>query len=72
MFVGPEVFECADPYKKVRVIAQALRNYCDPCVLAEVSSGFNQAMTRFNVNENSVEQFGAVMTYNRRLLCNVM
>lgn len=63
VFVGPEVFGCADPYKKVRAIVQAVRNYSDPRVLAEVSSGFNEAMARFNVNESSVEQFGAARTY---------
>lgn len=64
VFVGPEVFSCADPYKKVGAIVQAVRNYGDPRLLAEVSSGFNQAMGRYDVNEDSsVEQFGAARTY---------
>lgn len=63
VFVGPEVFSFADPYKKVRAIVQAVRNYSDPRVLAEVSSGFNEAMSRFNLNESSVEPFGNSSTY---------
>ncbi|WOH10767.1 hypothetical protein DCAR_0730237 [Daucus carota subsp. sativus] len=63
VFVGPEVFACGNPYKKVRAIVQAVRNHTDPRVLAEVSSGFNEAMPRFNVNENRVEQFDASRTY---------
>lgn len=61
--VGQEIFACADPYKKARAIVQAVRNYSDPRVLAEVSSGFNEAMARSNLNENSVEQFGTRSTY---------
>nr|XP_043624110.1 pyridoxal 5'-phosphate synthase-like subunit PDX1.2 [Erigeron canadensis] len=41
VFVGSEVFECRDPYKRVRAIVQAVRNYNDARILAKVSSGFN-------------------------------
>ncbi|RAL41741.1 hypothetical protein DM860_008923 [Cuscuta australis] len=40
VFLGQEVFNSTDPYKKVWAIVQAVRNYNDPHVLAQASSGF--------------------------------
>ncbi|XP_076887983.1 pyridoxal 5'-phosphate synthase-like subunit PDX1.2 [Bidens hawaiensis] len=62
VFVGSEVFECGDPYKSVRAIVQAVRNYNDARILAKVSSGLSDvgasggsevvdAMARVNVDE---------------------
>ncbi|KAL3840895.1 hypothetical protein ACJIZ3_025486 [Penstemon smallii] len=49
VFLGSEVFDCLDPYKKVRAIVQAVRNYNDPLVLAEASSGLEDAVARLNL-----------------------
>lgn len=57
VFVGSEIFDdCSDPYKRVRAIVEAVRNYNDPHVLAETSSGLNQAMAGLNIQDNSVER----------------
>ena len=63
VFVGPEIFDCLDPYECVRAIVQAVRNYSDPRVLAEVSCGLDEAMSGLNLGENRVEQFGNRGTY---------
>lgn len=63
VFVGPEIFNCSDPFKKARAIVQAVRNYSDPRVLAELSSGLDDAMSRLNLTEDRVEQFGTGGTY---------
>ncbi|XP_031105299.1 pyridoxal 5'-phosphate synthase-like subunit PDX1.2 [Ipomoea triloba] len=49
IFLGPEVFNCSDPYKKVWAIVQAVRNYNDPHVLAKASSGLEDAMAGLNI-----------------------
>ncbi|KAI3455425.1 hypothetical protein Pfo_012088 [Paulownia fortunei] len=59
VFLGPEAFNCLDPYKRVRAIVQAVRNYNDPMELAEASSNLEDAMERLNLDENRVEHFGA-------------
>ncbi|GJV74523.1 pyridoxal 5'-phosphate synthase-like subunit PDX1.2 [Tanacetum coccineum] len=41
VFVGNEVFECLDPYRNVRAIVEAVRNYNDARILAKVSSGLS-------------------------------
>ncbi|KAK1414274.1 hypothetical protein QVD17_30018 [Tagetes erecta] len=63
VFVGSEVFDSVDPYKSVRAIVQAVRNYNDAHILAKVSSGLNDlvasgselndAITRLNVDDNN-------------------
>ncbi|KAI3814963.1 hypothetical protein L1987_14612 [Smallanthus sonchifolius] len=63
VFVGSEVFDSPDPYRSVRAIVQAVRNYNDVHILAKVSSGLNDAvasssevndaMTRLNIDENN-------------------
>lgn len=64
VFVGSEVFDCLDPYKNVRAIVQAVRNYNDARILAKVSSGLNDEvatsgselndlMSGINLNENN-------------------
>ncbi|KAJ0724753.1 putative pyridoxal 5'-phosphate synthase (glutamine hydrolyzing) [Helianthus annuus] len=60
VFVGSEVFNSVDPYKSVRAIVQAVRNYNDAHILAKVSSGLNDVvasssevadvMTSFNLD----------------------
>ncbi|KAK7255122.1 hypothetical protein RIF29_28525 [Crotalaria pallida] len=39
VFVGSEVFDCPNPFKRIRGIVQAVRHYNDTHVLAETSSG---------------------------------
>ncbi|XP_052177029.1 pyridoxal 5'-phosphate synthase-like subunit PDX1.2 [Diospyros lotus] len=63
VFVGPEIFQGPDPYKRVRAIVQAVRNYNDPRVLAEMSSGLDEAIGRLNLTENMVEHFGSGSTF---------
>ncbi|KAL0429839.1 UNVERIFIED_CONTAM: Pyridoxal 5'-phosphate synthase-like subunit PDX1.2 [Sesamum radiatum] len=63
VFLGPEVFDCVDPYKRVRAIVQAVRNYNDPLELAEASSGLEDAMAGLNLNERQVEPFGDGVRY---------
>lgn len=63
VFLGQEVFDCEDPYKKVRSIVQAIRNYNDPMELAQASSGLEHAMAGLNLDENRVERFGAGNAY---------
>uniref|UniRef100_A0A5B7BHR7 Putative pyridoxal biosynthesis protein PDX1.2 n=1 Tax=Davidia involucrata TaxID=16924 RepID=A0A5B7BHR7_DAVIN len=58
VFVGSEIFKWSDPYWKVRAIVEAVRNCNDPCVLAEMSCGLNDAMAGLNLSEDRVEQFG--------------
>ncbi|KAK9281719.1 hypothetical protein L1049_004860 [Liquidambar formosana] len=57
VFVGSEVFDCADPYKRVRAIVQAVRQYNDPLALAESCTGLADAMAGLNLGEDRVEQF---------------
>ncbi|CAH9132302.1 unnamed protein product [Cuscuta epithymum] len=49
VFLGQEVFTCFDPYKKLRAIVHAVRNYNDPHVLAQASSGLEDATGRLNL-----------------------
>ncbi|CAN4086777.1 unnamed protein product [Withania somnifera] len=63
VFIGSEIFNCSDPYKKVRAIVQAVRNYNDPHILAAASSGLEEAMDGLNLNENRVERFVSADTY---------
>ncbi|KDP37227.1 hypothetical protein JCGZ_06283 [Jatropha curcas] len=50
IFVGNEVFDCADPYKRVRAIVQAVRHYNDPHVLVESSCELEDAMAELNLS----------------------
>ncbi|XP_057454276.1 pyridoxal 5'-phosphate synthase-like subunit PDX1.2 [Lotus japonicus] len=54
VFVGSEVFNCEDPFKRVRGIIQAVRNYNDPHVLVE-------SMANLNLGDDMIEMepFGA-------------
>ncbi|KAF7135467.1 hypothetical protein RHSIM_Rhsim08G0222300 [Rhododendron simsii] len=61
VFIGQEVFRCSDPYKRVRAIVEAVRNYNDPHVLAETSCGLEEDMAGLNLD--SVEQLGTLGTY---------
>ncbi|XP_047327513.1 pyridoxal 5'-phosphate synthase-like subunit PDX1.2 [Impatiens glandulifera] len=56
VFVGRETFDCSDPYRRVRAIVQAVRNYNDSNVLAKMSSGLEDVMADLTINENRVQQ----------------
>uniref|UniRef100_A0A7N0VJ69 PdxS/SNZ N-terminal domain-containing protein n=1 Tax=Kalanchoe fedtschenkoi TaxID=63787 RepID=A0A7N0VJ69_KALFE len=56
VFVGSEVFDCSDPYGRVRSIVQAVRHYSDPQMLVECYSGLANAMRDLNLGEGGVEQ----------------
>ncbi|KAG2317755.1 hypothetical protein Bca52824_020877 [Brassica carinata] len=55
VFVGSEVFEGGDPFKKVRSIVQAVQHYNDPHVLAEMSSGLESAMESLSVSGDRIQ-----------------
>ncbi|KAJ4968815.1 hypothetical protein NE237_015516 [Protea cynaroides] len=57
VFVGSEIFNSADPYKRTRAIVQAVRHYSDPHVLAEASCVLVDAMAGLNLSEDRVEQY---------------
>lgn len=61
VFVGSEIFRCSNPYKRVRAIVEAVGNYNDPHVLAEMSCGLEEDMAGLNLNR--VEQLGTSGTY---------
>ncbi|PKI78448.1 hypothetical protein CRG98_001160 [Punica granatum] len=55
VFVGSEIFDCPDPYKRVRAIVQAVRHYTDPHVLAEASSGLEEQMAGLSLMREQIE-----------------
>lgn len=64
VFIGNEVYDNdVDPYKRVSAIVEAVRNYNDPAVLAEASTGLDEAMSGLNLGDNRVEQFDAGGNY---------
>ena len=57
VFLESEIFNCLDPYKRVRGIIQVVRHYNDPHVLVETSCGLEYSNANLNLGENRVEQF---------------
>ncbi|KAL2555115.1 Pyridoxal 5'-phosphate synthase-like subunit PDX1.2 [Forsythia ovata] len=43
VFLGADVFNSSNPYKRILTIVQAVQNYDDPRVLGELSIGFEDA-----------------------------
>ncbi|CAH8265145.1 unnamed protein product [Arabidopsis lyrata] len=58
VFVGSGVFKSGDPVKRAKAIVQAVTNYRDAAVLAEVSCGLGEAMVGLNLDDN-VERFAS-------------
>lgn len=56
VFVGSGIFKSGDPAKRAKAIVQAVTNYRDAAVLAEVSCGLGEAMVGLNLNDK-VERF---------------
>ncbi|XP_048129703.1 pyridoxal 5'-phosphate synthase-like subunit PDX1.2 [Rhodamnia argentea] len=59
VFVGSEVFNCSDPYKRVQGIVRGVRHYTDPHVLAETCSGLEEGMAGLHLGQERIEQFEA-------------
>ncbi|XP_010249746.1 PREDICTED: probable pyridoxal 5'-phosphate synthase subunit PDX1 [Nelumbo nucifera] len=59
VFVGSEVFNTPDPYKRARAIIRAVSHYNDPHVLAEISCGLADALAGLSLSEDRIERFGA-------------
>jgi len=54
VFVGSGIFKSGDPVKRAKAIVQAVKNYNDPKILAEVSEDLGEAMVGINENEIKV------------------
>ena len=57
MFLEYEIFNCSDPYKRVRGIIQVVWHYNDPHVLVETSYGLEDSNANLNLGEDMIEQF---------------
>ncbi|SQE30054.1 Pyridoxal biosynthesis lyase pdxS [Mannheimia haemolytica] len=53
VFVGSGIFKSGDPAKRARAIVQAVTNYNDPKLLAELSEDLGEAMV--GINEQEIE-----------------
>ncbi len=51
VFVGSGIFKSGNPAKRARAIVQAVTNYNDPKILAELSEDLGEAMVGINENE---------------------
>lgn len=51
VFVGSGIFKSGDPKKRARAIVQAVTNYNDPKMLAEISKDLGEAMVGINEQE---------------------
>ncbi|ESQ52478.1 hypothetical protein EUTSA_v10017969mg [Eutrema salsugineum] len=58
VFVGSGIFKSGDPAKRAKAIVQAVTNYRDAAVLAEVSCGLGEAMVGLNLDDK-VERFAS-------------
>ncbi len=53
VFVGSGIFKSGDPVKRAKAIVQAVTNYNDPKMLAELSEDLGEAMV--GINEHEIE-----------------
>ncbi len=53
VFVGSGIFKSGDPAKRARAIVQAVTNYNDPDIIAEISEDLGEAMV--GINEQEIE-----------------
>ena len=51
VFVGSGIFKSGDPAKRARAIVQAVTNYTDAAMIAELSCGLGEAMVGINADE---------------------
>ncbi len=54
VFVGSGIFKSGDPVKRASAIVQAVANYTDAKLIADLSSGLGEAMVGINPNEIKV------------------
>ncbi|MCL2413626.1 MAG: pyridoxal 5'-phosphate synthase lyase subunit PdxS [Bacteroidales bacterium] len=54
VFVGSGIFKSGDPVKRAKAIVQAVKNYNDPKILAEISEDLGEAMVGINEDEIKV------------------
>lgn len=59
VFVGSGIFKSGDPARRARAIVQAVTNFTDPEILADISCGLGEAMVGINLNDPKVERFAA-------------
>jgi pyridoxal 5'-phosphate synthase pdxS subunit len=53
VFVGSGIFKSGDPARRAKAIVQAVTNYKDPMLLAELSQDLGEAMV--GINEQEIE-----------------
>jgi pyridoxal 5'-phosphate synthase pdxS subunit len=53
VFVGSGVFKSGDPARRAAAIVQAVTNYDQPEIIAEISKGLGEAMV--GINEQEIE-----------------
>lgn len=53
VFVGSGIFKSGDPVRRAKAIVEAVKNYNNPKVLAEISSDLGEAMV--GINESEIE-----------------
>ncbi len=58
VFVGSGIFKSGDPKKRAAAIVQAVTNYQDAKLLAELSSGLGEAMVGINEQEIAILMAG--------------
>ena len=51
VFVGSGIFKSGDPMKRAKAIVNAVANYNNPKILAELSEDLGEAMVGINENE---------------------
>ncbi len=51
VFVGSGIFKSGDPVKRAKAIVQAVTNYTDAAMIAELSCGLGEAMVGINADE---------------------
>ncbi|KAF6176333.1 hypothetical protein GIB67_011122 [Kingdonia uniflora] len=52
VFIGSEIFESPNPYKRVQAMVQAVMNYTDPRALVDLCYGLDEAMAGLNLSED--------------------
>jgi pyridoxal 5'-phosphate synthase pdxS subunit len=53
VFVGSGIFKSGDPARRAYAIVQAVKNYDNPGILAELSEDLGEAMV--GINEDEIE-----------------
>jgi pyridoxal 5'-phosphate synthase pdxS subunit len=56
VFVGSGIFKSGDPERRARAIVEAVSQYDDPEVIAEVSAGLGEAMVGINISDIPPEE----------------